>query len=191
MAFRDVQTQTKMHKPDDRRLKQPAYIPKLEESCTLGAVVRFGHHKVRKMLTWFCSLRGFVDQNSPELELAQPRIARSYASAADNVCSAENLLLALPDQRLILPLIVATQFPLFVFQHDELLQLYVGGTVRYLLMESQVRDTRIQSLPRFGSQTDHLQTGSVNLLCELIDGNVGRRANENLARVHFCEVVND
>jgi hypothetical protein len=56
---------------------------------------------------WLSSLRSLVDQHRPELEFVETRITSTHASAADNIRSTQNFLLALPDQRLVLPLIVA------------------------------------------------------------------------------------
>ena len=58
------------------------------------------------MLTRFCGLRGFVNQDGLEFQLAEPGVSRADTSAANDLCCQQNFLLALSDEALILPLIV-------------------------------------------------------------------------------------
>jgi len=114
--------------------------------------------------TWFSSLSSFIDQDRPKLQLGQPRITSTYTSAANNICGTQNLLLALPYQRLVLPLIIAAQLSLLVLEHDQLLQLHMGGAVRNLLVECQESDTRIEGLARFCGQPHDFETSRMDFL---------------------------
>ena len=67
----------------------------------------------------------------------------------------------------------------------------MSGTVCDLLMQCQERDARIQSFTGFGSEADNLQTRGMDLLRQLIDGNVRGCADEHLTRVHLCQMVHD
>jgi len=145
----------------------------------------------RATRTWFCSLSGFIDKNSPKLHFGQSGIPRTNASATNNVGGIEDLPLALLDQSLILPLVVGAQLPLLVLQLNEFLQLHVRRVLGHLLMESQERDGGIKGLSRLRGDTDRFQPRGMDLLGELIHGNIGRRADQNGTRVHFRQMVND
>lgn len=141
--------------------------------------------------TRFGGLGRLVDQDGPKLELAQSRIASPDTGAADDVRGAENLLLARADEGLVLSLVVRAQLALLVLELDELLQLEVHGVIRDLLVERQEGDGGIQGLARLCGETDDFEARCVYLLGELIDGNVGRGTDEDLAGVHLGEVVDD
>lgn len=58
------------------------------------------------MLTRFCGLRGLINQDRLEFQLAEPGVSRADTSAANDLCCQQNFLLALSDEALVLPLIV-------------------------------------------------------------------------------------
>ena len=143
------------------------------------------------MLTRFCGLRGFVNQDGLEFQLAEPGVSRADTSAANNLCCQQNLLLALPNEALIFPLIVGAQLPLFVLKLNKLLEFDVGGVICDLVMKRQERDRRIERLARLGCEAYNFEPRGVHLFSELIHSNVRRSADEDLARVHLGEVIND
>ena len=87
-----------------------------------------------------------INQYRSELELAQSRVTRTNASATYNIRSIQDLLLALANKSLVLPLVIAAQLALLRLEHDQLLQLDVSRAVRDLLVQSQERDTRVEGL---------------------------------------------
>lgn len=142
-------------------------------------------------LTWLGSLSSLINQYSPEPQLAQPRVTRSDASTADHVRGGQDFLLALPDQGLVFSLIIAAQLSLFVLELDQLLQLNVHSAVGNLLMQGEETDAAIESFSGFGGETDDLQSGGVDLFRQLVDGDVRRCADKNLARVHLGQMIDD
>ena len=60
-----------------------------------------------------------------------------------------------------------------------------------LLVQREEGHGRIQRLARLGAQSHDLQARGMYLLCQLVDGDVGRRADKDLPRVHFGKVVDD
>jgi hypothetical protein len=143
------------------------------------------------VLTRFRSLGCLVDEDRPELELCQSGIARSDTRNADDVRGIENVPLAPPDERLVLSLVALTQFSLIVAQLNELLQFGMGIGIGDLIVQRQERDGRVECLAGFGSDTDDFESGLVDLLAQVIHGDVGWRADEDLARIHLGEVVDD
>ena len=73
------------------------------------------------MYTGFSGLSSFIDQHRPELELAETRVSSTDTGAADHVGGAQDLLLALTKESLVLPLVVRAQFALLVLELNELL----------------------------------------------------------------------
>jgi hypothetical protein len=132
-----------------------------------------------------------VDEDRPKLELGQPRISTSNTSAANDIGVVENLPLARPGQRLELPLIARAQLPLTLLELNELLQLGVRVRVGDLGVEGEVRDGRLERLARFGRHAHDLESRGVDLLGELVDGDVRGGADEDLAGVHLGEVIDD
>lgn len=65
------------------------------------------------------------------------------------------------------------------------------GTICNLLMQRKEADTRVEGLARFGSEADDLESGSVDLFRQLVDGDVRRRANEDLTGVHLGKMIDD
>ncbi|KAA1469267.1 hypothetical protein DENSPDRAFT_595198 [Dentipellis sp. KUC8613] len=135
--------------------------------------------------------RRFVNQDGPELQLAQPRITCTHTRAADDIRGAQNFLLALPNQSLVLPLIVRAQLPLLVLELDKLLQLDMRGIVRDLLMQRQERDGRVERLAGLRRQAHDLQAGCVDLLGKLVNSDVRWRTDEHLAGIHLGQMVYD
>lgn len=142
-------------------------------------------------LTWLRGLRSLIDEYRAELEFTETGIASTNTSATDHISHTKNFLLALADESLVLAFIVRAKLPLFIFQLDELLKLGVSSIVGDLLMKRQERDGRIKSFARLGCEADHLEAGGVDLFRELINGNVGGGANENLARIHLRQMIHD
>jgi len=136
-------------------------------------------------------LSSLVDKDRPKLELAQPRVSSTDAGAADNVGGVEDLLLASSDEHLILPLVTLTELSLTLLQLDELLKVGVGLGVGDLLVKGEERDRRVEGFSRFCGDSNDLETGSVDLLGELVDGDVGGSTDEDLSGVHFGEVIDD
>lgn len=58
-------------------------------------------------------------------------------------------------------------------------------------MESQERNGGIKGFSRLGGDADHFQSRDVNLLGELVHGNVGGRTDQNRSRVHLRQMVDD
>ena len=143
------------------------------------------------MLTRFSSLCRLIYQNCLEFQFAEPGVSRADTSATDDLCCQQNLLLALPDEALIFPLIVGAQLSLFILKLDEFLEFDVRGVVCDLVMKRQKRDGRIERLTRLGCEAHNFEPRSVDLFSELIDGDVRRRADEDLARIHLGEVINN
>ena len=141
--------------------------------------------------TWLGSLGRLIDKDGSELELAQSWITSTNTCTTNHICRTQDLLLALPDEGLIFALIVRAQLPLFVLQLNKLLKLNMSGAICDLLVQSQERNARIQSLTGFSCKTDNLQACGMYLLRQLIHGNVGGCTNEHLTRVHLRQMVND
>ena len=80
---------------------------------------------------------------------------------------------------------------MLVLELNEFLQLDMRGVVCNLLVQSQKGDGRIEGLAGLGREPDDFETGRVDLLRELINGNIGRCAHEDLTRVHLREVIDD
>lgn len=136
-------------------------------------------------------MRSLVDQYRPKLQLAQPRVSRAHASATDHISSSKDLLFAVANQGLVLSLVGLTQLSLLVLELDKFLQLDMAGVVGNLAVEAEKRDGRVRFLAGFGGKANDLEAGEVDLLRELIDGDVGGGANEHLASVHLGEVIDD
>ena len=136
-------------------------------------------------------MRRFINEDGPKLQFTEAWVPGSDASAAYDIGGAQYLLLALSYKRLVLPLVVRAELALFVLELDELLQLDMGRVVRYLLVERKEGDGRIEGLARLCAEPHNLQPGGVYLLGQLVDGNIGRRADKDLSRVHFREMIDD
>ena len=95
------------------------------------------------------------------------------------------------DECLVLPLIVAAQLALLVLEHDELLKLYVRRAVLHLTVQCQEGHAGVEGFTRLGRQTHDLKPSHVDLLGELVDGDVRWSAHKDLAGVHFGEVIDD
>lgn len=65
------------------------------------------------------------------------------------------------------------------------------GAVRDLGVESEEVDARVEGLAGFGGETDDFKPGRVNLFGQLVDCDVGWGADEDLARIHLGEVIDD
>src|SRR6266404_6844711 len=142
------------------------------------------------MHTGFRSLCRFVNQDGLELQFAEPRVSGTDTSAADDLRCQQNLLLTLPDEGLIFPLIVRAQLSLFVLELDKFLEFDVRGVICDLVMKRQERDRRIERLARLGREAHNFETRGVDLFSELINGDIRRRADEDLARVHLGKMIN-
>jgi hypothetical protein len=143
------------------------------------------------MLTRFSGLCGFVNQDGLEFQFAEPGVSRADTSAANDLRCQQNLLLALSDEALILPLIVRAQLSLLVLKLDKLLEFDVRGVVCDLVMKRQECDGRIERLTRLGRKPHDFEPRGVDLFSELINSDVRRRADEDLAWVHLGEVINN
>jgi hypothetical protein len=130
-------------------------------------------------------LSSLVDQHRPKLELGEPRITATNTSCADDVRIAQNLLLHRPRQRLELPLIRARQLSLLLFELNEFLELGMSVGVGDLGVEGEEGNRGFEGFAGFGGDTNDLEAGGVDLLGELVDGDVGRGGNEHLTRVHL------
>lgn len=162
-----------MSLPGGPRQEQPACIQGREESYTLKEWLEENLRDAWVgLLTGLGGLCCFIDQHSPELQLAQPRVTTPNTSRADHVSCRKNLLFALPNERLVLPFVIRTQFPLLILQLDKFLKLNVCSVVGHLTMQGQESDGRVQSFTRLGCQTHNFQTSRVDFLGELIDGNI-------------------
>lgn len=136
-------------------------------------------------------MRSFVDEYRAKLELGQSRISASDTSAADDIRVPQDLALASPSQRLELALVATAQLALLVLELNEFLQLGVGIAVGDLGVEGEERDGGLERFARLGGDADDLESRGVDLLGELVDGDVGGGADEDLAGVHLGEVVDD
>ena len=58
-------------------------------------------------------------------------------------------------------------------------------------MEREERDGRVYGLATLGAQSHDLQSGLVDLLCQLVDGDVGRCTHEHWRTGLFHQVVDD
>ena len=58
-------------------------------------------------------------------------------------------------------------------------------------MQREVLDAAVDRLARLGAEAEDAQPRLVDLLGELVDGDVGRRADERLALILLGEVVHD
>jgi hypothetical protein len=67
----------------------------------------------------------------------------------------------------------------------------VGLGVGDLLVKGEEGDLAVERLSRLGGDSDDLEAGGVDLLGELVDGNIRRGADKDLAGVHLGEVVDD
>lgn len=143
------------------------------------------------MRTWFRSLSGFVDQDRAEFDLRKTRVTGAHTRAADNISRIKYLLLALPNERLVLPFVVAAKLALFVLELNQLLKLDVRGVVGDLAVEREEGDGRVEGFAGFRSEANNLEAGSMDLLRELIHRDVRRSADEDLARIHLCEMIDD
>jgi hypothetical protein len=143
------------------------------------------------MLTRFSGLCGFVNQDGLEFQFAEPGVSRADTSATNDLCCQQNLLLALSDEALILPLIVRAQLSLLILKLDKLLEFDMRGVVCDLVMKRQKCDGRIERLTRLGCKPHDFEPRGVDLFSELINSDVRRRADEDLAWVHLGEVINN
>lgn len=58
-------------------------------------------------------------------------------------------------------------------------------------MQGEESDWGIDCFTRLGTHSDYLQSGLVNLLCELVHSGVGRGADENLSSGLLGELVDE
>jgi len=58
-------------------------------------------------------------------------------------------------------------------------------------MQSQEGNGRVDGFSGFGAQTNHFETGAVDLLGQLIHCDVGRGAHEDWARSQLSQVINN
>lgn len=136
-------------------------------------------------------LSRLVDQHRPKLELRQPRVTATNTSSANNVRIAQDLLLHRPCKRLELAFVRTRELALLLLELNELLQLGVGVGVGDLSMKGEEGDGGFESFAGLGGDADDLETGRVDLLGELVDGDVGGGGNEDLTGVHLREMVDD
>ena len=94
----------------------------------------------REILTRFRCLGCLVDEYGPKFELAQTRITAPDTRGADDIRGAQDFFLALPNESLVLSLIVGAQLSLLVLEEDELLQLDISSIVGDLSMQGEECD---------------------------------------------------
>lgn len=63
--------------------------------------------------------------------------------------------------------------------------------VCHLLVQREECDAGIEGFPRLGRQSNDFEASGVDLFRELVDSDIGRRTDEDLAGVHLCKVVDN
>mmetsp|Transcript_56805 Transcript_56805/g.172959 ORF Transcript_56805/g.172959 Transcript_56805/m.172959 type:complete len:249 (-) Transcript_56805:1355-2101(-) len=150
------------------------------------------HHDGDKALR-LGGLRRLVAQDLLEAEIREPRVARANACGADHVGCLQKLALGGILQLLELLFVAMRQLAELVFEREQFLQFLMVRRVEVanLVVQGQEVHAARHSLPALGAEPHDLEASFVQLLCQLVHRNVGRRAHQDLALVLPREVVDD
>lgn len=126
-------------------------------------------------------LRCLVNQHLLELVALEAEVERADAGCADDVRRLEDLVLGLALQVLEHALVPLAQelAAVFLSPLEQLLPAPEGTVLQVadLLVQAEVINGRVDRFARSGAEPHGLHSGAVDLLSQLIDGNIGRRTH--------------
>mmetsp|Transcript_99127 Transcript_99127/g.206634 ORF Transcript_99127/g.206634 Transcript_99127/m.206634 type:complete len:346 (+) Transcript_99127:1539-2576(+) len=152
-----------------------------------------GAHHDRDETLRLCGLGGLVAENLLKSEVLEAGVASADASCANHVGGLKKFALRGILKLLELLLVDVRKLSKLFFERDQLLKLLMIWSVEVpnLVVESEVVYPAGDGLPTLGAQTNHLQASPMELLGELIDRDVRRGADQDLALILPRHVVHD
>ena len=162
------------------------------------AVIAHHHHLLRAHderdeALGFRRLRALVHEHLAEAKVRQPRVAGADGGYAHDVRRGDNLPFDLALQPLVSPFVVAAQLAELVLELLQLLELRSLGRVqvRDLVVEGEVLHGRRHVLSGPRRESHDAQPRALDLLRELVHGDVGGGAHDHLPEVLLRELVHD
>lgn len=137
-------------------------------------------------------LRRLVDQHRGEAQPGEARVQSGAAGAADDLGVGENGVLGDGEVGLVERGLLLAELPVLLQLRVEFVEL--AGRPAHVhreVVQTDVLDLAADALAGAGDEADHAEAEAVEPKREVVDGDVGRRADEHALLVRFHDVVDD